>query len=297
MGSIDELWWQSYPPHEGKHDLIEDVRRLIKLNTGKTFNHILITNGATHGICTALNTLKETTGYKDVFFKKPHFAFYPGMVKAAGLDLTSYPDVDRAIHLIDSPSNPLGEFRSMPENDALVVWDAVYHTPTYTHGIYMLGNYVLDANILVGSFSKLTGVNGVRVGFLATHSPILYQSAYEYVTHTLCGVDAGAQDFCHKFMTDVDLDVFYEKSNKLIQNNKNELERIAYLFGQKIPDYGMFAMFETDAKLLKLFEKSSVKFMSGESVGAGAEFVRINLAKTNIETKNMVKAILSKDKI
>jgi hypothetical protein len=97
-------------------------------------------------------------------------------------------------------------------------------------------------------------------------------------------------------MKKVDLNLFFGSAKELIDNNKNEMSKLNYLFGnQNIPEIGMFALFEIDKKLVKLLDKANVKFMEGKKCGDTRESARFNLANSNQSTKEMVKAILKAD--
>lgn len=295
-----------YPPHEGDAALIVEVRKLIKDLTGKEYKHVLITNGATHALNAYVNAQK-TDKITGLATRNLYFSFYPKIAGNHGLEHVLYsPNFDgmpRSEHLgiIDSPSNPEG-IMTGKGNESRMVWDSAYHTPTYC-GIIRDGKLVCP-NIrppheaMVGSLNKLTGINGLRIGWLATDNYGIYTRAFEYVEADLCGVSAPSQKYALDILQQVDLQTFYENSKRMLDNNRTELERLSYLFGgQPIFPYGMFALFEVDSSLRYLFRRASVSVMDGKNIGdTERESIRINLANSNQAMKAMVDDVIKADK-
>lgn len=297
--------WNSfgYPPHEGSEELIGLTKELIKDLTGKEYRYVLITNGATSGLNAYIYAAKkECTEY--LYTRKMHFSFYPGIAKVNGLhhikkDRIDF-ELDGQIAIIDSPSNPEGEvFFGGPKKG--VVWDAVYYTPTYC-GVWENNKLVCikaipEHDAMVGSYNKLTGINGLRVGWLATDDEEIYNKASEYITYHLCGVSWPSQNAIIHILKNVDLQKFYKESKALIDNNKSELSRLKNIFhNQPIPWKGMFALFEVNNRIKQLLEKASVKVMPGSAIGDDKDSVRFNLSRSNEDTKAMVDAILRADR-
>jgi aspartate/methionine/tyrosine aminotransferase len=182
-----------------------------------------------------------------------------------------------------------------------VVWDAAYHSPTYC-GIEKGGKLVCPEIVpvhaaMVGSLNKLTDINGLRVGWLATDSCCIYDSAKYYVESDLCEVSGPSQEYATRILQRFDLHAFYCESKRLLDNNREELQRLSYMFGgQPIFPYGMFSLFEVDDGIRSLFRRASVKFKDGDEIGdKERDSVRINLANSNEATRVMVEAILKAD--
>ena len=288
---------QGYPPHEGKSNLIEEIGKLIKNLTKKDYKHVIITNGATNGLCAALSSLSP----KEIFFNDRYFGFYPGIAKQFCNNVQSISLKDSAFHhqsnsvvIIDSPSNPRGdlilEAQSLSAGPISVIWDSCYWSPTYVQNLDKTPMPAHD--IMVGSFSKLSGINGIRIGWLATDSDSIHEKALDYITHNLCGVSGLSQDLAYGILKNVNMEKFYAKSAQLVQDNKNELSGISRLFGgQKIPDLGMFAYWQADSDLLKKIKELGIVFTSGVSIGGTENEVRINLGRKRELTKNMIDKI------
>ncbi len=286
-----------YPPHEGNLTLIDKLKNLTKTLTGNDYRYVLITNGCTHAIHAYIHAKKGED--KDALAcRKTYFAFYKGIADVNGLIFSpgTLGHSSRSIQVVDSPGNPLGETGGLFGS---ALWDGAYHSPTYGVRIGFTKNLNTpqpDHEAFAGSFGKFSGINGIRIGWLATNDLAIYEPAFHYVTHTACGVSSPSQWLAERFLDKVDLSAFWKGSQGIIDSNKTEIEKLLYLFGnQDLSNLGMFALFETDSKLNKLFKKAEVLFADGASVGAPGH-VRINLAHTNEMTRLMVKNILKIDK-
>ncbi len=299
-----------YPPHEGDEELLVRVRALIHSLTGKWYKHVIITNGATHAINAYIYAVKLEDETEALVTSKLYFSFYRGIARINGLrhepsDLVrSAEALSEALHsigIVDSPSNPLGHLTPWYYNGDYTLWDAAYYSPTYCGVIQndKLVNPPIQPhhNAMAGSLNKLTGLNGLRVGWLATDDDNVYYSAASYVTNTLCGVSYPSQWIAKEILHKVDLDAFYKESKALLDSNRTEMQRLDRLFGgQAIPPNGMFALYEVDDKLAKLLEKAEVLTMPGQSLGDSRNSVRFNLANDSAATKLMVDAVLKADR-
>src|SRR5271165_3984599 len=177
-----------YPSHEGEPELIELTKKLIKRHIGKDYPYVLITNGATGGVTIALRSFAIHRGSKAVITRQPpYFQFYPDMIQAAGMfqlhpSMKGY--IDRyqkeVVYLVDSLSNPTAEFSELQRDSAKspIVWDAVYYGKVYAPGEHAQPAH----DVLVGSYSKLTGLNGLRVGWIACHDYRGYENMKRLVT-------------------------------------------------------------------------------------------------------------------
>jgi aspartate/methionine/tyrosine aminotransferase len=178
-----------------------------------------------------------------------------------------------------------------------------YYSPTYC-GVGVADGTLRCAptkpahEAVAGSLSKLTGINGIRIGWLSTDSLSLYHKAREYVASTSCGISYPSQFIADQILRKVNLDDFYKESNDLLNCNKEQLNKLGCILGhQPIPKFGMFALFEIDDKLEALLQKASVKVMPGNLCGdVNRHSIRINLANSRELTKLMVNTIIRLDK-
>lgn len=286
-----------YPKHEGEDSLVQHVKKLLKIITQKDYEYVLITQGCTHALNAYVAAEKKENSVLST--RRLYFAFYPGIAENHNLPFSpgSFGKVTNSVQILDSPSNPEGIITT--GNHGRLVWDCAYHTPTYGVKIFPDKNQtpIPDHVAVAGSLSKLTGVNGIRLGWLATNDQMLYEKASRWATFDVCGVSGLSQWLGEEILSKVCLDTFWKASKAVVDNNKTEIEKLSYLFGnQKMPELGMFAFFEVDRKLRRLFDKASVYTTPGTACGDDKDSMRINLAHFNDTTKEMVKAILKADK-
>lgn len=285
-----------YPAHTGLPELIEKVKDFLLPDYGK-YEYILITHGATHALSAALNAYKnadfriDTASTNNLYYR-----FYPQTIKDAGLEheIESFFTSNNIVRIIDSPSNPRGTISLNCISDN-TIFDSVYASRTYCQN--KIPNMPAH-EVMVGGINKLSGLTGIRLGWLATNSKTLYDLAYRYLEGNVCGVSVPSQIIAIDMLGNADWDSFYCQSSSLLDLNREALSKISYLFGnQKIPENGMFAFYEVDQKLLDLFSKSNVSFTPGNLMGGSPLTVRINLAKTTKETVEMIASILRADRI
>jgi aspartate/methionine/tyrosine aminotransferase len=287
-----------YPPLEGDLELVEMLRKLTNDLTGHTYKKICITSGCTNAVNASIYALANSKT-KNVITRKIFYPQYPKMI-----GLTSYThktwdtlNTKDCIAIVDSPSNPLGEItvdqELLTEN---IIWDAAYHSPTY--GVSLGVNSVPNHKVFCGSLSKLTGINGIRLGWAATDDDALHDKIEEYVRYSVCGVSYPSQYVAKEILKDeANLSLYFIQSRKLIDMNREEVLKLKHIFGSDhIPNFGMFAFFRTDDKMEELFERAKVKFTSGSECGADYQSVRINLGNTNEMTQEMVNRILKADR-
>lgn len=293
-----------YPKHEGEEELVILVRSLVRRLTGKNYEHILITQGCTHALNAYVAAQKEEKTVR-VSTRKLYFPFYPGIAQNHGLihspsNTPSKVNFPYDLEILDSPSNPEGVVSSS-FSDGRRVWDAAYYSPTY--GVRTVGTREFCTpypphEAMAGSLSKLTGINGIRIGWLATNDQGLYDRAARWATLDTCGISLPSQWLAKEILTSVDMEAFWDKSKLVIDSNRTEVEKLSKIFGdQTIPDKGMFALFEVDSKLKELLDRSMVVTTPGQVCGDDRDSVRINLAHTNAATRAMVKTVLKNDKI
>lgn len=287
-----------YPAHGGSPSLIDAVRGYLTSLYGVCpYQHILITAGCSHAIQAAIHAVRNdlTTS---VITRSLYFPFYPNMIKTAGLkhavkqgliynDIALYDDLS-PVGIRENNWSSLFDIR---------ILDAAYLSRTYgLEKLDLMTSVQASKYTIVGSLGKMTGLNGLRVGFLGTNDHAVYQKAYDYVTYTTIGANIEAQTTIAKILSDLDrFDLFLDRSKGVLDSNRIELSRLRHLFGQDIPSKGMFALLAADSKLKDLFEKASVVVTDGMGCGADCPSIRINLSNSNGATKRMVDAVIKAD--
>jgi aspartate/methionine/tyrosine aminotransferase len=287
-----------YPPYDGDIYLVSLLRKLTQDLTGRKYKNICITSGCTHAVNASIHVLANNHT-DSVLTRKLYYPRYPTMIK-----LTPYAhktwDMDHnenSIAIVDSPSNPLGLIGlDQKLNTDKIIWDGAYHTPTY--GVPFGINSVPEHKIFCGSLSKLTGINGIRIGWTATDDDLLHKRIAEYVKNTTVGVSYPSQYIAKEILKDEDrLNLYFLQSRNLIDMNKEEILKLKHIFGSdEIPNFGMFAFFRIDDKIEELFQRARIILTSGKDCGADYNSVRINLTNTNEMTREMVRRILKADR-
>jgi aspartate/methionine/tyrosine aminotransferase len=289
-----------YPPYEGEPALVDSFQKLTEYLTGNKYKYVCVTAGCTHAVNASIYSLSKVTSAfvatRDLYYPR-----YPNMISLTSMMHTKFGDTRinaEDVAIVDSPSNPLG-LVGVPKEvvTSNIIWDAAYHTPTY--GILPGTRSIDEAKIFCGSMSKLTGINGIRIGWTATNDEEIHSSLQAYARASVCGVSYPSQYLALEILSDQNkLDTYFKKSASLISSNKEEVLKLKNIFGDdRISDYGMFAFFPIDQKMSALFDRAKVKFTSGSDCGASYPSVRINLANTNEQTKEMVKRIKKADRI
>jgi aspartate/methionine/tyrosine aminotransferase len=295
-----ELEVMNYPPHEGDEELIQLTKEVIYRQTGQKYEHILLTNGATGGVTIALRAYQQQ-GYEVCHVEEPpFFPLYPSMTYTAGFKSYSYgslkDNLHKTVRLIDSPSNPLGTIKTgifRHNFDTKVIWDAVYHNNVYTS----LKIIPIDHDVVVGSYSKLTGLNGIRIGWIATNDRMLYERLRKLVTAEYAGLDVPSVKILLKYLKDFYWDSFETNATYKLNCNREQWSKLEKYFGdQPVSPCGMFYYGPMDKACKKLLEKSGITWMPGSSCGTNDDFGRFNLGQDNKIIMNAVKQVLKNDK-
>lgn len=300
---LQELAGMDYPPHEGDPDLIWVARRVIERQVGTYFKHIILTNGATGGVTLALRAYKRI-GYDIAFTRSPpYFPLYPGMIKSAGLkhrlEGERKEPGDKPVALIDSPTNPEGIAIEHSGIGMQIVWDAVYHSKVYTAGTYK----PLACDALVGSFSKLLGLNGLRTGWIATNNELLYLRLKELATAEYCGLSSASTiillKLLRQFKDDRWWDQFEWSARYNLDYNRGDWSKlIKYFGGCEVSQNGMFYYSHMDGAAKKLLSKANIIWTPGSSLGVDHDDSgRFNLGQDCRIVRDAVKEVLKNDRI
>ena len=280
-------------------NLEDKVRNLSHELLGVRHKYIEITNGAMQGLDASLSYYKDLDFY-NVLTRDYHFPHYPKIIKKNNLFKIINENIgysrDKTVELNDSPSNPeaiIGDVSDCPEK---VIWDAVYNNPIYK--IFTLPP--IKHNVALGSFGKLFGLPGLRIGWIGTDDKSIYEYISNYVEITTCGVSAPSQIMIERILTNPSwLPLFFKEAAGSIDINKTEFLKVKHIFdGQTPPQEGMFFFPKIDPKGLKILSKAGVQFTPGEACGdTSGTHIRLNMAQTNEIIHQAVKAILKADKI
>lgn len=279
--------------------LLDITKKVISRQFGISYKHVMLSHGAAGGVVLALRALKER-GHKTAYTAPPpYFSYYPLMIKAAGLrHFAGNLDINlvvNPVHLVDSPSNPMGRIAS-PTRLSLgvpVVWDAPYHNNVYTDG----KNTTIQHEVLVGSFSKLTGVNGLRLGWIATNDPLLFDRMSLLATAEYCGLSALNKHLLVTLLTGLDWEKFETLSRASLNANREEWSKLERFFDGPVSPNGMFYYSFLDAACKRLLTKSGIEWLPGTNCGTDDDYGRFNLGQDVKLIKNAVKDVLKNDRI
>ena len=287
-----------YCPDLGMDKLIEVTHKMIEETMGLKYENIIITTGATQAANILLRVLKNPTGKLEIFnnVETPPYGFpyYGNMIEKAGYtrtsDLKKLKGFDHtSVKLIDSPSNPQGiQYGSAFGSNLNTIWDSVYHNKIYTTNLSTIPEHMA----MVGSYSKLLGITGARVGFIATNYHALAKKCAHECLMENATISVPSQELIIDIMDKIDLDHFLTAGKNSIDLNREEFRKIEYLFdNQPVPETGMFYCAFADKKALEILEKCGIKY-----VDLGDSYIRLSLGQTNEITREAIAAILKEDK-
>ncbi len=283
-----------YGPDRGSEELIKPTHQIILETTGLDYQNIIITTGATQAINILLRVLKKEERF-DTVETPPHgFPYYKGMIEKAGYKRVY--DIDSlkafnpsSIKLIDSPSNPQGnQYGDDFGSELNTILYSAYHNKIYTNDLTTYPKH----HAMVGSYSKLLGITGARIGFIATNLHALSKKCTKECLMENSTISIPSQELIVDIMNKIDLEDFMMAGKNSLDRNREELSKIEYLFdNQCVPKVGMFYCAQADKKALKILEKCGIKY-----IDLGDDYIRLSLGQTNKITKEAIKAILKEDK-
>jgi len=285
----------SYAPDRGIEKLIDLTRQTIEQTTGIKYRHIIITNGATHALNTILRFNKKH--YDTICTLPLGYPYYPDMIQRAGYQHVYLevfkpllPVLGRAFSLIDSPSNPLGIQTPQEAGDEeSTVWDAVYHNRIYTEDLKTYPKH----KIMVGSYSKLLGLTGARVGWIATNHIFTAKLLEDWALKDNATVSVPSQNLIVDILEKTDLDTLTSRAKRYLDLNREEFQKIEYLFdGQSVPKVGMFYCVKIDQKIFNILHKCGINYVKLED-----NYIRLSLGQTHKVVKEGIRRILKEDRI
>ena len=298
-----------YAPVPGIPALREAVARRIEARTGAPTGpeNVLVTPGGQAALFAALMTACDPG--ERVAMIAPHYATYPGTVRAAGAvpevvparpedgflpRAEAIPPGVRAV-LVNTPNNPTGAvypaalLAELAEAapDAWLISDEVYDTQVW-EGAHVSPRALpglAKRTLVVGSMSKGHAMTGSRVGWLAGPAEAVALAA-DLATHTTYGVAGFVQDAALHALS---LGPGFEAAVAEPFRRRRALA-LRVLAGRRgiasVPPRGtMYLMADVratglsgEAFALRLLEERGVAVMPGESFGAAAAgHVRIAL--------------------
>lgn len=209
---------RGYPAHTGEPELVEALSHF----PGK---YKVICNGAKQALHAALDSVR-TNETDCVLTRAPYWNYLPRICRrlSPGLFVIA-PGESRwsAVTLNTTPNNPDGSI-SEKECD---VWDAAY-----AHSVYGFDSDKTNIKhkVSVWSASKLFGLSYARIGWLATDSAEIADSATKYVEETTSGVSRLSQQLllgvlkqyqCQRH--EWEIDTLYRDARGILEKNAKTL--------------------------------------------------------------------------
>lgn len=296
----EELATFDYPTHEGDPELVEVTRKVIERQTGLSYRHVFLVNGATGGVVIALRAYAQKGLTMCLTRPAPFYVRYPAMIKASGLKQIQHKkdgwEDELEVHLIDLPSNPLGLMTDIYNDyhESAVIIDGVYLNNVYAPKLY---KFIPQHDVMIGSYSKLLGINGIRIGWLATNDDLLAERFRDLVTSEYCGLSQASTDVLLHTLQGFDWARFEDSARYRLDANREEWSKLEKFFGNTpVTDVGMFFYGPMDAKAQELFTKANVTWTKGSALGTDDSFARFNMGAKNEQIEQAVKAILKQDR-
>lgn len=297
----DRLATFDYPDREGDTELVEYTKKVIKRQTNEEYKHVLLTNGATGGVTISLRAYGQRGKEFCRTRNAPYYIRYPDMIKASGLlqinedaFKSGFGEESEIVTLLDLPSNPLGKttplywYPSIP-----TIIDGVYFSKVYMNTLIPMPEH----DVMVGSYSKLTGLNGIRIGWIATNDSLLYERLKTLVISEYCGLSRASTDLLKSIVHDFDWDWFELRAKNKLNSNREEWSKLEKFFGDApVGQVGMFYYAPMDARCKRLMEKSEISWTKGSELGTDNNFARFNLGQSCELIKEAVKTVLKNDK-
>jgi aspartate/methionine/tyrosine aminotransferase len=300
-----ESFHPHYPPPTGFPALNEYTLELVRTLTGRKYKHVLITHGAGGAL---MLLMREWQGPSEslVVTDDHYFILYPHMIARAGMIHYRETEVDKldkyAMRLTAMPSNPRGLLEKPGTPASQTVWDACYFSPVYMNSKLDASTYVPEHRFMVGSFGKLFGVNGARLGWIATDDTKTYESLVRAQRVETVGVSTLGCAFVSNLLgvgmngDGLYMQLFYQAARAAINNNREALRRLERFAKDPVPENGMFWFTEVDERARKLLEKAEVHFIEGTECGGTENHVRITLGQDQTLTGKMVQDVLRADR-
>jgi aspartate/methionine/tyrosine aminotransferase len=168
----------------------------------------------------------------------------------------------------------------------------VYHNHVYVNDIPVKP----DHRVNCGSYSKVFGLTGARVGWIATNSEPDYEEFLAENLYENCTMSVLSQDLIIDIFNNMDLENFLRSAKYRVNNNREMFDRICYLFdGQSVPNNGMFYAAWATPYTVRLMDKLGVGYVKIDEKGKN-KYLRFNLAQTNDLTKKAIRYIIKEDR-
>lgn len=288
-----------YSPDAGNEKLIEYTRKFVYDSTGINYNYIIITHGTTGALNIALRVLAKEG--RSICYTHPYyFPYYPQIIEKNGYkhekglyrQHKNQLKYSNTVGIVDSPSNPTGDLLLYSDTSNNIIWDSVYHNSVFVNDIPVKPEHRVNC----GSYSKVFGLTGARVGWIATNNEQDYKDFLAENLYENCTMSVPGQDLILDIFDNMDLENFLRSAKYRVNNNREMFDRICYLFdGQSVPNNGMFYAAWATPYVCRLLDKLGIKTVELD-IDNKNKYLRFNLAQTNELTKKAIRYIINEDR-
>lgn len=303
----------TYTQNAGILELRNEISNYLKnLNIYYDPEEICITVGGSEALMDIFTTLVNH-GDK-VLIPTPAYPAYESCVKILGGSVINFnlkedfsidfDELERILKrekpkiiVLSYPSNPTGAILSKDDNKRLfnllykynifVVSDEMYASLCFKEDYYSIAQYekIRDKVILIGGFSKMFSMTGLRIGYLCAHPTIIDELMKVHQYNVSCAPSI-AQWGAYEGLLNCMEDVHYMKHEFIKRRDYiyNKLKSIG--FHTNLPE-GAFYIFPSIEKFSisseefceKLLKEAGVAIVPGSAFGQGGEgHVRISYA-------------------
>lgn len=301
-----------YTKNEGRIELRREISKYLSTqNIQYSAEEICVTAGGSEGI---FSTVAALTDDGDVFLvPDPAYPAYEGCIRMMGgivkrysLDDKFQPDMDEIRSLMKKhtvkgiilsyPCNPTGAnleedslkklYDVIKDEDVLIISDEMYSSIIYDHEKYVSFaqiNELKERVILIGGFSKIFSMTGLRVGYICADKSLFKKINVVHQHNTTCAnvvAQIGAEEGLKNCMDEV------LQRNEILRKRRDfvceELEKMGfkvykpkgafYVFA-KIPEVNM----SSNEFCTRLLYEGKVAIIPGDAFGkAGEGYVRLS---------------------
>jgi len=288
-----------YTPDDMAKYLRKWIRDYCASHFSITYKHIILTHGATGALDIIFHKLNPD---KKIITHALHFDWYDKLAAKHGHDIaltksfsSLLPDLhNKSVYLLDSPCNPWGNVTADHSLDSsAVLWDSVYASPVYLNsGVFPIPKH----EIIIGSFSKMLGLSGLRLGWIGTNNDLLAASYSEIIETTYCGLSAASMSVLKYTLSVTDIGRFEQIAKNTLNTVREDFDKLRNIFSLNVPVNGMFYMGVLDKHNKKILERAGVIGLERHDKLTNNYYIRLNMCADLADMRAAVKSILKTDK-
>jgi aspartate/methionine/tyrosine aminotransferase len=287
---------QSYDHTAPQKDLIESILSLHE-QVGNVLNihdyDVVISNGASQ-MLTAVSRAMPVGVYI------PFWSRFRYLVEDMQVFTREFPHDHNNPNLhklmVTYPNNPDGKLSAIV-NEAKVV-DASYHWPTFYRPDEKL--VPLNNDVLIFSFSKLSGMSSVRLGWALVKKGVtvnnhedLAKVISSHIEMSTCGVSPLAQQVAVEFIEGVLIEMqvgssILDRAREVLNDRINEFYQAypTHIYGEQ---RGMFAYIKDPTDTL---DQIGVEYYRGRDFGDSDSYIRLNIGGSAQEFRELMARLL-----